>query len=268
MPKILIGIPTLNGPDRLERCLRSIKQHTPLAKYDAEVVVSDDGSYSEKLVQNKNICHVYRVPLLMSEVRTGVAQQWNRLVRHTEAPIQILLNDDVEVVPHWLEALAYSLEENPHAGAIGLKAYQGVNSSHFTPPPQPSYMEAVMERGRGLLSAQGFCFGFLRNKWVEVGGFDPQFFAFYEEIDFGIELFKRNWPSYMLSYPIILHQGGATTSDIGNIDAPMVLEESRRLFKKKHPPLSEIRAAMDAVCAGNPWPATKHWNTGLSVTQD
>jgi GT2 family glycosyltransferase len=268
MPKISIGIPTLNGPARLERCLRSIKQHTPLLKYDAEVLVSDDYSYDKNFKENKTICHTYRVPMLTTEDRLGVSQQWNRLVRHTDAPIQILLNDDVEVVPHWLEALVYSLEQNPHAGVVGLKAYQGVTTINFTPPIVPSYMEAVMERGSGLLAAQGFCFGFLKSKWTELEGFDPQFFAFYEEIDFGIRLFEKNWPSYMLSYPIILHQGGATTSDSGNIDASAVLLESREKFKRKHPAISEIRAHMDAVVANHIWPPVKQWNTGLLVTQD
>lgn len=268
MPKISIGIPTLNGPDRLERCLRSIKQRTNLAKYDAEVVVSDDSSYSAKLVENKNICHIYRVPLLMSDQRIGVAQQWNRLVRHTDAPIQILLNDDVEVVAHWLDALVYSLEENPHAGMVGLKAFQGVTSLNFTPPPVPSYMEATMERGRGLLASQGFCFGFKKDKWEAVGGFDEKFFAFYEEIDFGINLFRHGWPSYMLSYPIILHQGGATTSDVGNLDAPKVISESREYFKRKQPAISDIRKDMDVVDDAGVWPKLRCWNTGLLVTQD
>lgn len=265
-PEILIGVPTLNGPERLERCLRSIKRWTSLEKYKAQVLVSDDFSYDRKLAENKTVCNAYRVPLLMAEQRLGVAEQWNRLVRHTEAPIQILMNDDVEVVEHWLEALVYSIRENPHAGMVGLKAYQGVNSTNFSPPPSVSYAESIMERGSGLLSSCGYLFAFEKAKWTVVGGFDTQFFAFYEEIDFGIRLFRENFPSYMLSYPIVVHQGGATTSDPSNIDAPKVIVESREKFKAKHPPISEIRRDMDAAQAT--WPATRNWNTGLSVTID
>jgi GT2 family glycosyltransferase len=265
-PEILIGIPTLNGPERLERCLRSIKRWTQLEKHGAQVVISDDFSYEKKLAENKTVCNAYRVPLLMATERVGVAEQWNRLVRHTDAPIQILMNDDVEVVEHWLEALVYSIRENPHAGMIGLKAYQGVNSTNFSPPPSVSYAESVMERGSGLLSSCGYLFTFLKEKWLDIGGFDTQFFAFYEEVDFGIRLFRRNSPSYMLSYPIVIHQGGATTSDPGNIDAQRVINESREKFRSKHPPISVIREQMNE--AESRWPVPKCWNTGLLATID
>ena len=42
--------------------------------------------------------------------RLGVARGWNDLTRHTNAPIIILMNDDVEVVPDWYEALVFSLK--------------------------------------------------------------------------------------------------------------------------------------------------------------
>lgn len=267
-PEISIGIPTLNGPERLDRCLRAIRKYTPLEKYNAEVVVSDDFSLARHLTENKVICHAYGIPMLMAETRVGVSEQWNRLVRHTNAPVQVLMNDDVEVVPHWLEALAYSVRENPHAGMVGLKAYTGVTTINFTPPPLVSYAEAVMERGSGLISSCGYLFGFMRDKWEAVGGFDTRYRAFYEELQFGYDLWKNHWPSYMLSYPIVLHQGGATTSDSSNINAQKVMVESRESFRRKNPSISDIRRDMDALDAQNPWPRLKHWNTGLLVLSD
>lgn len=261
-PEICIGIPTLNGPERLERCLRSIVRYTKLGKHHAQVIVSDDCSYEKKLAENKTVCHAYGVPLLMAQTRVGVAEQWNRLVRHTEAPIQILMNDDVEVTEHWLEALVYSIRENAHAGMVALKAWQGVNSTNWSPPPPVSYSESVMERGTGFVSPCGYLFGFERKKWERVGGFDTQFFVFYEEVDFSIRLFNEGWPSYMLSYPVVIHQGGATTSDPGNIDSQRIMAESREKFKRKHPAISEIRAQMDAAQEKGLW-KNKQWNTAL-----
>jgi len=265
-PEILIGIPTLNGPERLGRCLESIRRHTPLEAYQAQVLVSDDYSFKENLEENRKICQNFKVELACpAQVRIGVAQQWNCLTRHTEAPIVILMNDDVEVVEDWLEVLVFSIRNNLHAGMIGLKAYQGVTSKNFTPPPIQSYNEAVMEHGLGMISATGFLFGFERRKWEEVGGFDPHFFAFYEELDFSIELIKRNWLPYMLSYPIVIHQGGATTSDVRNLQAQAVMAESRALFKSKHGSIEQVRRTL---LAGQAWPKTVHWNTMLKTWVD
>lgn len=262
--KICIGIPTLNGPDRLKRCLKSILKHTPLAEYEALVIVSDDNSSQDHLAQNKTICTEHGVELLTSENRLGVAQQWNRLTRHTPAPLMVLMNDDVEVVPDWLEALSFSIKNNQHAGMVSLKAYQGVNSDHFTPPTIASYNEAIMEQGHGLISSHGFLFGFERSKFDAIGGFDPQFLAFYEEVDFGVRLLLNNWPPYILSYPIVLHQGGATTTDPRNLDAQKTLSESRGKFKAKHVSVQNIRN----LVLNRTYPKCIHWNTSLKTLTD
>lgn len=263
-PEICVGVPTLNGPDRLARCLESVRRHTPMEALGAALFVSDDCSREGGLEANKRVCADYGVEMLMAQSRLGVAEQWNRLTRHTAAPIVVLMNDDVEVVPDWLQALAFTLRNNPHAGMVGLKGYQGVNSLNFTPPPVPSYNEAVMERGVGMIASTGFLFGFSRDKYDAVGGFDPGFFAFYEEIDFGARLLAMGWPSYMLSHPVVIHQGGATTSDRKNLDAQRVMAESRGRFKAKHGGIGPLRAAM----AERDWPRPVQWNTMLGTWID
>ena len=269
-PKICIGIPTLNGPERLARCLASIVKHTPLKEYEAQVLVSDDFSYDKHLAENTKVCLNYGADLLLAPARIGVAQQWNRLTLHTNAEIMILMNDDVEVVADWLEALVFTIRENSHAGMVGLKAYEGVNSTNFIPPPVKSYNEAVMEHGHGMFSATGFLFGFERRKYNAVGGFDPAFFAFYEELDFGFKMTQEGWSSFMLSYPIVLHQGGATTSDRMNVDAKKVLNESREKFNAKYKSLSEVRlAAMVSDIMGSSLSVPRvQWNTMLKTWND
>ncbi len=263
-PEVLIGIPTLNGPDRLRRCMKSIRINTPRAE-KFQVLVVDDCSTPENLQRNKDVVHEFGVELLTHGERYGVARGWNDLTRHTKALWVILLNDDVEVVPDWYEAIVFSLKNNPHAGMIGLTAYQGVNSSNFTPPPIKSYNESRMQRGVGMFSSTGFLFGFERRKFDEIGGFDDGFFLFYEEIDFGVRLLKRDWPSYMLSYPVVIHQGGATTSDTRNVsDAQGVMAESRDRFKVKHGSIEVVRRSMKPET----FPEPREWNTMLKTWVD
>ena len=243
VPEILIGVPTLNGPDRLARCLESIRRHTPLEAYKAQVLVSDDFSYRENLEENRKVCQNFGAELACpAQVRIGVAQQWNCLTRHAKAPIVILMNDDVEVVPDWLEALVFSIRENPQAGMVGLKAYQGVTSRNFTPPPVQSYNEAVMERGVGMISATGFLFGFERRKWDEVGGFDPHFFAFYEETDFGVSCAYRGMPAFTLPAPHDnYHIWSATFGSAPEIPAGQIMIDSRNRFVEKWSAILGVR---------------------------
>jgi len=269
-PEVLIGIPTLNGPDRLRRCLRSIKINTPRSA-PFKVLVVDDCSTPDNLQKNKDVIHEFGIEMITHAERFGVARGWNDMTRHTQAQFVILMNDDVEVVPDWYEALVFSLKNNPDAGMIGLTAYQGVNTSNFTPPPVRSYNEARMQHGVGMISASGFIFGFQKSKFTSVGGFDDGYFLFYEEVDFGLRLELAGWPSYMLSYPVVIHQGGASTSDTRNVpDSQGVLAESRARFCKKHGSVAEARSRVAELDRQFP---LKHssvveWNTSLKVLVD
>ncbi len=263
-PDVLIGIPTLNGPDRLRRCLKAIRINTPRAE-PFKVLVVDDCSTPENLQRNKEVIHEFGVEMITHQERFGVARGWNDLVRHTRAPWAILMNDDVEVVPDWYEALVFSLKNNPQAGMIGLTSYQGVNSSNFTPPPIRSYNEAKMQRGRGMFAATGFLFGFERKKFDAIDGFDDGYFLFYEEVDFGVRLMRRGWLSYMLSYPVVIHQGGATTSDTRNVpDTRGVMEESAARFRGKFGSVHQVRMEALPLKQGN----LNEWNTMLKTWVD
>lgn len=267
-PEVLIGIPTLNGSDRLKRCLRSILVNTPRTQKWRALVV-DDCSTPENLKKNKDVVHEFGVEMIVHQERLGVARGWNDLTRHTNAPYVILMNDDVEVVPDWYDALVFSLKNNPDAGMIGLTAYQGVNSLNFSPPPVKSYNEAVMQRGEWMFSATGFLFGFRKEMFDAISGFDDQYFLFYEEIDFGVRLLQSGWPSYMLSYPVVVHQGGASTSDSRNVPDPQgVMAASRERFKKKFGSIQAVRDSVEAIWRHKGPARPIQWNTMLKTWID
>jgi GT2 family glycosyltransferase len=263
MTRVLIGIPTLNGPSRLDRVLKSIRECTDLT--GVTVLVSDDCSTKENLKLNKDT--LYSVPgteMLMSERRLGVPAQWNRLVRHVpDADVCVLLNDDVEVTDDWLDVLVFSLERNPHAGMVGLRSDTGVVKSEALKRPRIDYYESRLMCGGGsLLSSGGACFAFRRTDWAAVGEFDERYFYFYEEIDFGISLTKKLGRfNYIADYPVIYHMGGATMASL----APeQVLLESRQRFTDKwRTTLDTLRLEFGKRLIPNP----VEWNTSLKVSR-
>lgn len=265
---VVIGIPTLNGPERLDRCLRAVKAQTPIERLRAAILVCDDGSREKELEANKTVTAKHGVPLLMNGARLGVAESWNRIVRHAidtwGVSVIALINDDVEVTQDWLDALVFSVKENPHAGMVGLNAWQGVLSEKFSQPHALAYREATMRHGYGMLASCGFAFAISVEKYLKVGGFDCGYFCFYDELDLGVAFLQREWPSYMLDYPVVLHQGGATTSDPANVDAQKRLQESRARFISKWGRVSFIRS----VFRNRKWPECVSWNTGLRVLSD
>lgn len=233
---VLVGIPTLNGPDRLRRCLASVHWNTDVS---VQVLVSDDASSEENLKLNKDVVSALRaetgrdVPMLTSETRLGIPAQWNRLVRHVpDAEIIVLINDDVEVVNDWLDVLVFTLEHNPHIGMVGLLSEVGVTTINALPRRRVDYNEArLLDGGGSLLSSGGACFAFRRKDWEAVGGFDERYICFYEELDFGVSQRERGLACVIATYPLVYHMGGATIA--ANHDAVGVLRDSRRKFSEK-----------------------------------
>lgn len=259
---ILIGIPTLNGSDRLWRCLHSIADCTRWHKFaDVRVVVCDDGSGEEEL--RKVRTHVANcgklrercnLELVENDGRWGIARSWNRLARSHPSEVLVLVNDDVEVVEHWLEVLTWSVTKNPRLGMVCLNTYlslsKGQHARHLkvikedgtqgtvlphVAVPVVDYHEAHLLTGGGkLLSSQGSIFAVRTALYEEVGGFDERFFCYYEEVDFGVRLRQKGYLSAVASFPLVYHLGGATNSDEKNLDAQKIMAESRAKFIEKH----------------------------------
>lgn len=236
MHKILVGIPTLNNPDLLNKCLNSIFKTYDLRKgIDIKVLAIDDFSSKDNLEKNKEVCASYQIDLLMNQKRLGVASSWNTLVRHANSEIVVLLNDDVVLEHNWLDVITYTLENNPQIGVVGLNAYEGSNS-YLLPNNIPTYVESKILLGGNLhpiISSRGYAFAFRRIDYDAVGGFDNSYFCFFEEVDFNLSIMtllnKRNC---ILSYPIIKHHHGATTFNQLR-DHSAIFNDSKIIFEKK-----------------------------------
>jgi len=272
--RVLVGIPTLNNPPCLARCLAAIDEATTFDDYDVKLLVADDCSTSENLETNKHLIHRHerlrnagKLEMLMSQERSGIAKTWNRLVRHQAADVVVLMNDDIEVVPDWLDVLVYSVVQNPYAGMVGLNAYVGVTKDRAVPSHRHEYCEATLHDGGGeLLSSFGPIFAFSREHYDRVQGFDERFFVFYEELDFGVRLaLEQGLVNYIASYPLVFHAGGATLSEPKNLDAAAELAWSRELFMSKWgQTLDSLRARIASIHATSTM-HPREWNTQIKV---
>lgn len=266
--RAIIGIPTLNGPERLYRALASIFNSTDqILLSQCIVLVADDGSDQKQLEANKEICSSFGVEMLYGHGRTGVAATWNRLSRHTDLNNIILINDDIEVVQDWLDVLLYSIENNKHAGMVSLACRIGSVKPAQEPTQIIDYHEArLLSANNALLASGGAIFALRREVYNAANGFDERYFCFYEEIDIGVTLTRLGYYHYISSYPNPYHLGGATTSDNNNITAQERLLESRKLFSDKWGKTpDELRAELILRLAPE---KVLEWNSQLKFLKD
>jgi GT2 family glycosyltransferase len=103
-----IIIPNYNGACLLPVCLDSLRAQT---RRDFVVTVVDDGSQDKSLRLIAE--HYPEVQVLALPENRGLATAVNAALQVTSAEIVVLLNNDTEADPHWLEHLVGALERYP-----------------------------------------------------------------------------------------------------------------------------------------------------------
>jgi len=250
-----IGIPVFNDFVLTDYLLKSIEMYTPEIG-DINIAVIDDGSTGDYRDALKRICQNHKVEFIANSENAGVAKSWNRLVHYLKTDNVILLNNDIFVYNGWFQAIKYFLENNQNVGTVGLPTLNITQEDVFR-------LALALEPGKRtvdilnpwtktrrigitnipelrppvrLISPFGFgcCFGFSQKAYNIIRGFNEEYYAFYEEVDFGIALYQQGLPSFILPGPHIYHVWGATFQKNQQINAAKVMEESRKMFITKY----------------------------------
>ena len=105
--KVAIVIPTWKRMDLLQKCLQSIEQQTVR---DFEVILVSNGAaeWTARLAETAG-CTVLNLPSNL-----GFAAGVNAGLGHGTSPYVLVLNDDVELAPGWLEVTVSFLDK--HSG--------------------------------------------------------------------------------------------------------------------------------------------------------
>ena len=211
----LIAAATINGPKRLEEFIVSVIDHTIGLNY--AISICDDCSKSELSKENQDIAAKYNCFYTRNQERSGVPTSWNRAIQYVghagDAKNYIVANDDILVVPGWLHAYDSFRKANAHLN-LGVFAWPATNDRttlstvrQFKVGPDHSHII------NPIVACAGYLFGFSKEQYQLVGGFDERYFATWEEIDFGAKLCMNGQKSIGLDAPVIYHQGSASFHD-------------------------------------------------------
>jgi GT2 family glycosyltransferase len=274
-----IVVCSLNGERVLPACLASVCR---LAGHSFELIVVDNGSTdgTAGIVRRE----APGANLLQAGRNLGFAGGNNLGICASRGAIVVLLNDDTEVPPGWLDALSTPFRGNDRIGAVGCKLYYpgrrllqhaggvihaNANTSHL------GYGEE--DRGQWDKPCEvdyvtGAALALRRAALAEVGLLDPGFFPIYfEEVDLQARLRRAGWkiryePSAWLVHHESQSQGVASARFVyrytrnrirylalNGFPGPLTaaLGEERRWFRKH-------------VRAGLGWPALKAYAVGLT----
>jgi GT2 family glycosyltransferase len=221
MSELSIVIVSYNTSQYLERCLHAVEGS------GHEIVVVDNASAdgSVELVASR----FPEVRLLALSVNIGFGAGANHGIDASLSRYILLLNPDAW--PRDSDAIAALLacaERVPRAGVLGPTligidgtpqvAVVGLPTRWWTGTPALSSM-APGRLGRAFLhirvrrevSLVGAALLFRREALDEVGGFDPDFFLFGEEVDLCLRMQRAGWRVEHCRDSVFVHVGGAAT---------------------------------------------------------
>lgn len=205
--KASVIIVTYNHARYMRDLLSSVIANDPL-----EVIVVDNGS-SDGTVEI--VKQFPEVKLIKSPKNLGYGGGNNLGVRHAKGEYVVILNPDTKVEKNWLEELLKPLEkEEKLITTPKILLYNGSkintcgNIVHFTGlaftrgfNEDPKKFETP-EYLNGL---SGACFAIKRDNYLEIGGFDENFFAYMEDTEFSWRAHAKGFRILYVPTSIVYH---------------------------------------------------------------
>lgn len=158
--------------------------------------------------------------LIQCEENLGFAAGNNRAAEDALTPYLIFLNPDAFPEPDWLAHLLALAARHPEAGAIGstqLRAdqpgiYDGLGDVlHASGIAYRSAFGAAWQPAPPLGETFSACAAAMlvrREAWEAVGGFDPSYFCYFEDVDLGFRLRLAGWRVLQCPDARVAHVGG------------------------------------------------------------
>jgi N-acetylglucosaminyl-diphospho-decaprenol L-rhamnosyltransferase len=233
-----------NAGPYLKECLESLLLfRQDLSSQLSQCIVVDNASQDGSLEGVENI--PLPTILVRNSTNRGLGSAANQGARRGAAEYILFLNPDIQLSPNSLpEALDFL--ENPLNGQIGILGIQLVdhagvvqrNAARF--PTPASFIQQMLgldrlfpsrfpprimsdwdhRANREVDAVQGAFFLVRREVFEDVGGFDENFFLYFEEVDFARRARQAGWRCFYLAETQARHYGGGTTEGI----------KARRLF--------------------------------------
>lgn len=198
LPNISCLVINYNGMEHLKTCLESLfAQEYENTKY--EVVVQDDCSTDDSVAFARKIANeqLREVRVHPNRKNVGFCGTVNRGFKNCDYDWVLLLNNDVEVAPGCLQALAEASKKYPSVRIFGMKmmlfkARQVINGVGNTVGMWAGGSDRGMfEKDEGQYDEPcevfGACGGAMmvhKDAWNRVGGMDEHYWWLFDDIDF------------------------------------------------------------------------------------
>lgn len=172
-----------------------------------------------------------RIELTTNEGTTGSI---NRAVAATSSKYLLLLNNDIELQPDYLDVLVRTLDADSRLGFAAGKLLRATQRTHLDGAGDAmliaggAYRLGSMDEDRGqfdeavpILTGCGAAVLYSREAFEGCGGLDADFFAYLDDMDLGLRAQLIGFGGIYVPHAVAYHIGSATS---GSVVHPRILE--------------------------------------------
>ena len=222
--QVSIVIVNWNSGDILNRCLQALDNSTLIP--DKIIIFDNDSSDDsiDRIIEVKNL----KLEVIRNKENLGFASANNIAIKkYTESEYVVTLNSDAFPDEFWLERLVSYANKNPQCASLSSlqidycqpNIIDGIGDNyHFSGMVgrrghkklviDPEYRKGHVHE---VFSACAGAALYRRDVFLEVGGFDGDFFCFVEDVDLGYRFRLSGYDCHCVMDAIVYHIGGASS---------------------------------------------------------
>jgi len=275
--KLYVVIPNWNGADRIRLCLDSLKDQTQ----PHQVVVVDNGSVDDSI---SIIQTDYPESVLIKQDKnygfTGGVNPGIQKALNSDAEYVALLNNDAVADKDWWKELLDTLQKNPEVGVVTSKICDKDKAHLDSTGDIYTVWGLPFPRGRGedysdnydkndeIFAGSGGASMYRLQIFKDIGMFDQDFFAYYEDVDVGFRAQLAGWKAAYAPKALVYHEIGATSGPLKGFTTYQTMKNLPWLMWKNVPwalmprvfprfTLAYLSFALSAISRGQVWPVFK-----------
>ncbi len=240
---VAVVVPNWNGADHLAACLDSLlKQSLP-----CRVIVVDNGSVDGSL----QLLEKYSgLEVILHDKNKGFAGGVNPGFRRAiddGLKYVATLNNDAVADKDWLSELVAALDKNPRTGIATSKILDAKGKKLDSTGDYLTNWGLPYPRGRGetdngqyddqteVFGASGGASLYRVKMLQEIGLFDEEFFAYYEDVDLSFRAQLAGWKVRYVPAATVRHSIGVTSGKIKGFTAYQTMKNQPLLLYKNLP---------------------------------
>ncbi len=216
LPLVSIVIVNYNGKAHLEKCLPALMEN----KYEKyEVILVDNNSIDSSIEFVKN--RYPSINVIELEKNLGFAEPNNLGAKKANGDFLLFLNNDTIPTSNFITELVKVAKENSDIAicqSLLLKPDGTIDSSgDFVDIYGRAYSSREkINTVRQILSARGASMMIRKDRFLEFGGFDKNFFASFEDVDLGLRAWIWGYKVVLVPSSVVYHLGGQTIQKLSS----------------------------------------------------